>query len=258
MPQTAIGELNALDSFYDGFWVYLIGSGINPTLGWKNQFHTSLDHHSDWDFIQIPPSGFPGQVISPFFAVEKIYCDNTPPSELKVRHLNDKGDVEITSVEVRTKVMPADRLVIQVQNPVQLYLSGDDRVTTSEVGAYSPAFTTLFDKRTVFERTLASFDNPLDCCHCRWLDCTCRGSQTRAYIRITVSTPQDIEKAVEECLKVAAIAAALVAIAAAVSTGGAALNAALATFESIFKPCIIGKLSSVASVIVDSDSGCKD
>jgi hypothetical protein len=55
----------------------------------------------------------------------------------------------------------------------------------------------------------------------KWMDC-------ELFVEVRTATPQDLIKAIEECLQEAAVASAVAAIVAAVVTGGAALPAAKA------------------------------
>lgn len=65
----------------------------------------------------------------------------------------------------------------------------------------------------------------------------------RAVLAVTASKPEHIDRAVEECLRTAAVAAALAAIV----SGG---TAAVGTFEAVMKGCLVEKLASSVSVTV--------
>lgn len=75
-----------------------------------------------------------------------------------------------------------------------------------------------------------------------------RFMQVELFVEVRTATPQDIVKPLEDCLREAAIGAALAAIVAAVFTGGAAFEVAKATFISVLLECLKRKLSNIISV----------
>ncbi len=85
----------------------------------------------------------------------------------------------------------------------------------------------------------------------KWMDC-------ELFVEVRTATPQDLITAIEECLQEAAVASAVAAIIAAVITGGAALEAAKATFVSVFTICIERKLSGVVSIQLPQSCGWSD
>jgi hypothetical protein len=117
-------------------------------------------------------------------------------------------------------------------------------------------------KNTIYERQIARWKDPLTLPHSR-SECVkwttghipfdgdykiCVGWKIQwqwmyvsAFLRVTTANPQDIGHAVDECFKTAAVAAAI----AAVITGG---SAAVGTFESVMKGCLVAKLPDLGSV----------
>jgi hypothetical protein len=85
----------------------------------------------------------------------------------------------------------------------------------------------------------------------KWMDC-------ELFVEVRTATPQDLITAIEECLQEAAVASAIAGIIAAVITGGAALEAAKATFVSVFTICIERKLSGVVSIQLPQSCGWSD
>lgn len=63
------------------------------------------------------------------------------------------------------------------------------------------------------------------------------------FVVVTVADVSDIQGIVENCLREAAVIAAISGILAAVTTGGAALEAAKVAFITVFKACLIRRIS---------------
>jgi hypothetical protein len=117
-------------------------------------------------------------------------------------------------------------------------------------------------KNAIYERQIARWKDPLTLPHSR-SECAkwatghipfdgdykiCVGWKIQwqwmyvsAFLRVTTANPQDIGSAIDECFKTAAVAAAIAAIV----TGG---SAAIGTFESVMKACLVAKLPDVVSV----------
>jgi hypothetical protein len=104
--------------------------------------------------------------------------------------------------------------------------------------------------RTIYERVIAKWKDPTSLPHSRkkcakWCYAgplkTCCGWKLQyrwiyntATVRVTTSTPQNIEKAVNDCMKTAAVVAAITAI-----FGGGA--SAIAAAEKAFEACLFKK-----------------
>lgn len=274
MTEIILGKLDSVDAFYDGFSVYLVGYGVNPTSGWLNTFEVVHDSESDWNFMQEPPSGIVSQVMTPFIVLQNVIFEDVPEN-LKVRIADSGGAPEVISVPIRSILTPSDQCLIREVNPVQTYFADDPRVNQEESEkaaidamnrdlarmSYLSTQVSITDmsalKRVVFTRTLASFDQPIDCCDfSRWPPC--RGNRTSVVLTITVEEEQEIRKGVEECLRESALVAALAAIAAAVATGGVVLNAAITAFLLVFKPCMLKKLTNVIDIDIKPSTRCND
>lgn len=85
----------------------------------------------------------------------------------------------------------------------------------------------------------------------RYMDC-------ELFVEVTVATPQDVVKALEECLKEAVITAAIAAIVTAVLSGGSGVAAAKAAFVASLTHCLSNKLSDIVSVSLPQSCGWTD
>jgi len=259
MSREIVGKLDALDAFANGDLVYLVGIGTNTSIGWTNSFIPAFDNDADWTFIQIQPSGISGPALVPFVAIEEIHY-KTPPSTIKVRYRDGTGAVVIKDVAIRTQLALSDTALLHKYNNTYIYKADDPRIIDAVAATDNETFQgeLLSERRkTVYTRVLGRITNDVDCCEFgRWPPC--KGSETAVILTIKVATAQDIGRAVEDCLKIGIITAAITAIVAVIATGGAALKSAIAAFKAVFIPCIEGKLSNIIEIEVEPKYRCKD
>lgn len=121
--------------------------------------------------------------------------------------------------------------------------------------------------RTVLVRRLASWKDPATLPHSRmecvkWCSVTpwdkwCCGHKYQLqwmYVdlmaRVTVATPQDVAAALEDCMREAAVVAALSAVLMAITAGPAAVEVARATFAPVLLACLGRKLKEIVGVDV--------
>lgn len=152
--------------------------------------------------------------------------------------------------------------------PADLKDAPEDNMSgTTERGRRFYLERSLAPTRTIYERTLARWKDPFTPPQSR-AECVkwatgpgfkiCIGWKvqwkwmyTTAYTRVSTADPEDIPRAINECLVTAAVAGAL----AAVVSGG---SAAIPTFEGVLKGCLVVKLKSLVSVATWTSSGWGD
>ncbi|WP_321958225.1 hypothetical protein [Paraburkholderia bannensis] len=128
---------------------------------------------------------------------------------------------------------------------------------------------------TVAVRKLAGWRDPTtlpqsktDCvkdCHITPWDTFCCGWAVRwrymdceLFVEVKVAKPQDIVTALEDCLKEAALTAAVAGIVTAIMTGGSGVGAAEEAFVVDLKICLAKKLSDIVGVRVYEACGWSD
>lgn len=251
MPRVNVGTLHQINAFLDGETIYLVGSGVAPTSGWKHDFQNSLSSEmgEHYVFVSFPPTGMVLQVLTPFVAVEKIPKKEHPSDSIRVLYRKPDNSVGVDQIPIKPATA-SDMGLVQHLSPVTIYPADDPRIDAAPDNEFADQPFEVCDKGkgTVYRRVIASFNNPLDC----WFS----GSSNEWILEVRVGTPQDIKGAVEDCLKLGAVAAAVAAIAAVMVTGGAALAAAIEAFIAVIKPCLAAKLSNLASVTVHHKHSC--
>lgn len=250
MSRPIIGTLSGIDAFQQDENVWLVGTGVNNSTGWKNDFIPNLDPNrsTDWIFVQYEPTGMVVWVMQPF-VVKQLIIEEPVPKSVSVRYRDETGNAVDKLVHVRQSMTPSDHALVKSFFPVELYAGDDPRVSFGQEASR---------KSIIYRRALGSLDNPFDCCGCcRNMLPYCDGSRTTWYLEVTTPDERDIARAVEDCLKMAAIAAALAALVAAIGTGGVALGAAIEAFLAVLKPCLAAKLGEAVTVKVDSQYACR-
>lgn len=262
MSKPIVGTLSGIDAFQQDEYVWLVGTGVNNSTGWKNDFIPNLDPNrsSDWIFVQYEPTGVVIWVMQPF-VVKQLIVEEPVPKAVSVRYRDSSGNVVDKLVQVRQSMTPSDHALVKYYLPIELYAGDDPRVSSAQEESQKSSARSLYafaPKSAVYRRALGSLDNPFDCCGCcRNMLPYCDGSRRTWYLEVTTPDERDIARAVEECLKMAAIAAALAALAAAIGTGGVALGAAIEAFVAVLKPCLVSKLGEAVTVKVDSQYACR-
>lgn len=161
---------------------------------------------------------------------------------------------------------------------IYLYETGtqsDEDVLKHYYQGHSFFQTTKFDRGLIAVRKLARWVDPLtppqlknDCvkeCHITPWDTFCCGWALRKrwmycelFLEVRTASNQDIGRAIEECLHEATVAAALAAIIATLITGGAAFEAAKATFLTVVTQCLQKKLKDIVSISFRQSCGWGD
>lgn len=208
--------------------LWLEAKGENNTTGWENRFETT-ENSGEYKFIQTCDSDLVLQVIVPFVVV----CPFPDPG-------NDK--VVIDSDGKRIEVVVADASPFEqamLMGSVAAEAIDIEKLVKTGIGTEAP-------KETV-KHKLLSFDIPFGCAT---LQNPLRAKRIKVFAEASGPSAEEAKKAIEECLKQGALAAALAALA----TPAWAL--AFAAFRASFVACVTARLGGAFRVRVFTEESC--
>lgn len=251
MTQWIVGELELITAFEHNNTLYVVGTGMAPSSCWESDFLPDLspEKPAQLTFCQRKTCDIDIQVQTPFSCVE-IVPDHEYGKSIRIlfRKTGAGPGAAVESINIRSTLTASDMYVVLHNNPVQVFLADAPELNIA------PEATLEVFKKTAYKRVIASFTNPLDC-----FDPSpprFKGMRHEWTLQVTTASDRDIKGAVEDCLRKAAIAAALAALSPLLIPGGPPLQAAIAAFLAVLKPCLAAKLPDLVSVDVTHRQRC--
>jgi hypothetical protein len=200
--------------------LWITASGTNPTSGWEQELTQISD--TEFEFTRTEPDGTVLQVLTPFFInVVAIYTGQS-----------------ILDIKISGKTVHIDVLDPTIQDDMYIngFLSASNLYTASPSSVFGIKEGDLrrLSSNNCFQTKLGSVSIPFGCA--TWQRPT-RAKKYTFYVRICAPSEEEARRAVEQCLKEGAIAAALAAV---LIPGG--WSVAWGTFKVAFTSCISNKL----------------
>lgn len=274
-----IGQANSFHAIRLQRFVGIVAVGKAPTSGWIHSWRPGVIPNNQVWFLQTPPIGPVLQVITPFvshaimeidfsYAHVEVFHASGNPESIDIVDF-DQAD-PILAAFIQKQLPPRVYLPEQAElentlYPVIVYKTNEPFITFSGRIAKGRGFTALALEKAIFaptaqyyERVLGTWESPEICkCDFKWPDIVCTNPHYTATLKIRIGSDQDVAGAVSDCLRDAAIGAAVAGVVATVLTGGAGFAAAKAVFMPLFTGCLSGKLKDILSVDLTLDRDCR-
>jgi hypothetical protein len=235
----SVGTLESVEALSFLKALFLVGSGTNPTTGWKNWFEPerSPDHYA---FVQEQPTGLVLNVLMPFVAIG-VFSGTTARAVFVRQKVN--GHEQEVEVPVRSASIIEARML-------QRFITGKGNIepdgslrTEVEIAGAAQA-----NDIPIYRRHLGSIDIPFGCAS--WQH-PLRARRFDLYLEVRVGEAQDVEHAVLECLQQSGVAAALITL---FTPIGWATGTGI--FQSLLASCLATKLRKLISVNLPIESNC--
>jgi hypothetical protein len=230
-----IGSLDTVNALSFAGFLVLTGMGTNLTTGWKNWFAPGEQPNS-FDFLQERPQGPAGQVVIPFKVVNVFVWDGT--RTVKIREMI-AGKETVIDIPVREASVVEQQSLMTLMPSQWMLEHGSKRAGTADGKV---------DHRLTYAKYLGGIDVPFGCA--TWPH-PLRSKHYDFTLEVEVGSVQDVEKAVLDCLKQAAVLPALAALLTPIGWAGA-----LGLFERLMQNCLASKLKDLVRVSVNVSNHC--
>lgn len=229
MTKTQIGHAEEIKAFSRGKILWLVARGSNPSTGWKNWFEPDKVE-SEFSFMQQPPDGIFAPIMIPF--IVKSSFSLPTDDHVLVREI-ENGKPTTKRIHIERKLCPVEEATFAALTPhlVDMHALLKPKAPT-----------------TSYHLHLGSFDLPFGCAS---LPHPTRARHFDIYLEVNVAGVQDVQHAVEDCLKESAIVTALALI---LTPLGWAVGPA--TFVRLLQVCLSRKLKEILSVSVKAETHC--
>lgn len=211
--------------------LFLTAKGKNISTGWRNWFEPARGLGNNFDFMQQPPSGPAGAIVLPFFVVNAFPLPND--QDVLIREDKD-GTVETKTIRIERGLCPVEEATFEALIPPH---------ALDLLAHYAGR-----GGGTSIRKHLGAFDIPFGCAS--WRHPT-RAKRIDVYLEVDVAGTQDVEGAVESCLREAAIVTALAVLLTPIGWASGP-----SAFEGVLTACLVHKLQNILKVKIESEAHC--
>ena len=230
MPNINGIEFRAIDAPAYGL-IWITAEGRNPTTGWEQYFtQIGVDHY---EFKNTKPDGIQATVIVPFYTVHPGI--RTDGDKVTITYDGSTIDVVVEAPTIEEQIRFSN---LATSSPLSSFNERGGFIRNKEGSVDS----------TCIVNKLGSFDIPFGCA--TW-DYPTRAKRVSFYVRICGPSEQNARRALEDCLKEAAVIAALTAVLTPIGWAGA-----WTAFRSVLTGCLTRKLSSAFTIDLWHEDNC--